>query len=59
MTKSIEKSLEYFTKNFGPYYHKEARIIEFPRVAQFAQAFPGNDALCGVDRLHRQLRQAR
>jgi len=41
MTKSIEKSLEYFTTNFGPYYHKEARIIEFPRVAQFAQAFPG------------------
>jgi ABC-2 type transport system permease protein len=41
MLKSIEKSLDYCTKNFGPYYHKEARIIEFPRVAQFAQAFPG------------------
>jgi len=41
MLKSVEKSLDYFTKNFGPYYHKEARIIEFPRVAQFAQAFPG------------------
>jgi ABC-2 type transport system permease protein len=41
MLKSIEKSLDYYTKNFGPYYHKEARIIEFPRVAQFAQAFPG------------------
>ena len=41
MLKSIEKSLEYCTKNFGPYYHKEARIVEFPRVAQFAQAFPG------------------
>jgi len=41
MSKSIEKSLDYFTRNFGPYYHKEARIIEFPRVAQFAQAFPG------------------
>lgn len=41
MTNSLKKSLDYFTKNFGPYYHKEARIIEFPRVATFAQAFPG------------------
>jgi ABC-2 type transport system permease protein len=41
MMKSIQKSLEYYTKNYGPYYHKQARIIEFPRVAGFAQAFPG------------------
>lgn len=41
MLSSIRKSLMYYTKNFGPYYHKQARIIEFPRVAQFAQAFPG------------------
>lgn len=41
MLMSIRKSLEYYTKNFGPYYHKQARIIEFPRVARFAQAFPG------------------
>ena len=41
MMKSLKKSLEYYTQNFGPYYHKEARIIEFPRVAQFAQAFAG------------------
>jgi ABC-2 type transport system permease protein len=41
MQKSIEKSLEYYTKNFGPYYHKQCRIIEFPRYASFAQAFPG------------------
>ena len=41
MMNSLKKSLDYFTKNFGPYYHKEARIIEFPRVATFAQAFPG------------------
>jgi ABC-type transport system involved in multi-copper enzyme maturation permease subunit len=41
MMNSIKKSLDYYTKNFGPYYHKEARIIEFPRVATFAQAFPG------------------
>jgi ABC-2 type transport system permease protein len=41
MMNSMKKSLTYFTQNFGPYYHKEARIIEFPRVATFAQAFPG------------------
>ena len=41
MMNSIKKSLDYFTHNFGPYYHKEARIIEFPRVASFAQAFAG------------------
>ncbi|MFN7543233.1 MAG: ABC transporter permease/M1 family aminopeptidase [Acidobacteriota bacterium] len=41
MMKSIQKSLAYYTKNFGPYYHRQARIIEFPRVASFAQAFPG------------------
>jgi ABC-2 type transport system permease protein len=41
MMNSMKKSLDYFTHHFGPYYHKEARIIEFPRVATFAQAFPG------------------
>ena len=41
MMNSLKKSLEYYTTNFGPYAHKEARIIEFPRVARFAQAFPG------------------
>ena len=41
MMKSVQKSLDYYTKNFGPYAHEQARIIEFPRVASFAQAFPG------------------
>jgi aminopeptidase N len=41
MMKSLKKSLEYYTTNFGPYPNKQARIIEFPRVAQFAQAFAG------------------
>lgn len=41
MLKSMQKSLEYYTANFGPYYHKQCRIIEFPRHASFAQAFPG------------------
>lgn len=41
MLDAIQKSLEYYTANFGPYFHKQARIIEFPRYQTFAQAFPG------------------
>lgn len=41
MLNSMQKSLEYYTKNFGPYYQKQCRIIEFPRYQNFAQAFPG------------------
>lgn len=41
MLRSIRDSLVYYSENFGPYKHKQARIIEFPRVSNFAQAFPG------------------
>jgi ABC-2 type transport system permease protein len=41
MLHAMQKSLEYYTTHFGPYYHKQCRIIEFPRFAEFAQAFPG------------------
>jgi len=41
MTEAVEKSLKYYTENFGPYFHKQARIVEFPRYSTFAQAFPG------------------
>ncbi len=41
MLNSIQRSFAYYTANFGPYYQREARIVEFPRVASFAQAFPG------------------
>jgi hypothetical protein len=41
MLNAMEKSLDYYTKNFGPYYHKQCRIVEFPRFAEFAQSFPG------------------
>ncbi len=40
MIKSIKKSLDYYTKNFGPYQHKQVRIIEFPNYHMFAQSFP-------------------
>jgi aminopeptidase N len=40
MINGVKKSLDYFTTNFGPYQHKQVRIVEFPRYAQFAQSFP-------------------
>lgn len=40
MVKGIKKSLDYYTKNFGPYQHRQVRILEFPRYASFAQSFP-------------------
>lgn len=41
MVDAVRKSLIYYENNFGPYYHKQARILEFPRYNNFAQAFPG------------------
>jgi ABC-2 type transport system permease protein len=40
MVEAIKGSLDYFTANFSPYQHRQARILEFPRYATFAQAFP-------------------
>lgn len=40
MVDAVKKSLDYFTTNFGPYQHRQVRILEFPRYAQFAQSFP-------------------
>ena len=40
MIAATKASLEYFSKAFSPYQHKQFRIIEFPRYAAFAQAFP-------------------
>ena len=40
MMASSKASLEYFTKAFGPYQHRQFRIVEFPRYQEFAQAFP-------------------
>jgi len=41
MMDAVERSLGYYIQNFGPYYHKQCRIIEFPKYSTFAQAFPG------------------
>lgn len=41
MLKGMKASLDYNTKYFSPYQHKQARIIEFPRTGgSFAQSFP-------------------
>jgi ABC-2 type transport system permease protein len=40
MVNSIKKSLDYYTANFGPYQHRQVRILEFPRYQSFAQSFP-------------------
>ena len=59
MMNSLKKSLDYYTRNFGPYYHKEARIIEFPRVASIRPGLRRHHALFGVHRLHRQSEPSR
>ncbi len=39
MIESVRDSLDYFTVAFGPYQHKQMRIIEFPGYRSFAQSF--------------------
>ncbi|HQR09789.1 MAG TPA: M1 family aminopeptidase [Casimicrobiaceae bacterium] len=40
MIAATKSGLDYFTANFGPYQHRQFRIIEFPRYQAFAQSFP-------------------
>ncbi|MBZ4421916.1 M1 family aminopeptidase [Myxococcus sp. RHSTA-1-4] len=40
MMHGMKDALEYCSENFGPYQHRQARILEFPRYAAFAQSFP-------------------
>jgi len=40
MVDSMRKSLDYFSAAFGPYQHRQMRIIEFPAYETFAQSFP-------------------
>jgi ABC-2 type transport system permease protein len=41
MIKGTERALDYFSANFGPYPHKDVRIVEFPLYQQYARSFPG------------------
>ncbi|MBC6992476.1 ABC transporter permease/M1 family aminopeptidase [Hymenobacter sp. BT491] len=40
MTKGVQDALTYYTKNYGPYQHRQVRVVEFPGYASFAQSFP-------------------
>ncbi len=40
MMRGMKDALEYCSESFGPYQHRQARILEFPRYAEFAQSFP-------------------
>jgi ABC-2 type transport system permease protein len=40
MIAGVKDSLDYYTRHFGPYQHRQVRILEFPRYRTFAQAFP-------------------
>jgi ABC-type transport system involved in multi-copper enzyme maturation permease subunit len=39
MIEAVQKSLAYYETHFTPYQHRQVRIIEFPRYADFAQSF--------------------
>ena len=39
MLGSLKTGLDYYQANFSPYQFRQARILEFPDYAQFAQAF--------------------
>ncbi|HVG44370.1 MAG TPA: M1 family aminopeptidase, partial [Longimicrobium sp.] len=39
MLRASKAALEYCTREFGPYQHRQLRILEFPRYAPFAQSF--------------------
>ena len=40
MMQSMKDTLDYCTRHFSPYQHRQVRIIEFPRYESFAQSFP-------------------
>ncbi|KGM52655.1 membrane protein [Lysobacter daejeonensis GH1-9] len=39
MIEGVQKSMAYYEANFGPYQHRQVRIIEFPGYESFAQSF--------------------
>jgi aminopeptidase N len=39
MLKAMRESMEVYEREFGPYQFRQARIIEFPAIATFAQSF--------------------
>lgn len=44
MMQAMKDSIDYFSESFGPFQHRQARIIEFPGYRNFAQSFPNTIA---------------
>jgi aminopeptidase N len=40
MIEASQAALALYSREFGPYQHRQLRILEFPRYAGFAQSFP-------------------
>jgi ABC-type transport system involved in multi-copper enzyme maturation permease subunit len=40
MIEASKAALAFYSNEFGPYQHRQLRILEFPRYASFAQSFP-------------------
>ena len=40
MIDAVKESLAYYSANFGPYQHRQMRIVEFPGYFGLAQSFP-------------------
>jgi ABC-type transport system involved in multi-copper enzyme maturation permease subunit len=40
MIEAAQASLALYDREFGPYQHRQLRIVEFPRYQEFAQSFP-------------------
>ncbi|HEX7761091.1 MAG TPA: M1 family aminopeptidase [Caulobacteraceae bacterium] len=41
METALKASLDYYRANFSPYQFRQARVVEFPDYARFAQSFAG------------------
>lgn len=41
MLTALKASLDYYQANFSPYQFRQARVVEFPDYAEFAQSFAG------------------
>ncbi|WP_044560952.1 M1 family aminopeptidase [Azospirillum sp. B4] len=40
MLEGMKRALSYASDNFGPYQHRQLRVLEFPDYSRFAQSFP-------------------
>ncbi|MCC2547544.1 hypothetical protein LJY25_13895 [Hymenobacter sp. BT175] len=40
MVRGVKDALTYYSAAFGPYQHRQVRILEFPGYRSFAQSFP-------------------